>query len=73
MRVYQTGERNMTINQELLDVLACPKCKNSVRLNENGDGLICDRCLLLYEIKDGIPIMLIDEAKHIDKSVGKRS
>jgi len=62
----------MTINKELLDVLACPKCKNSVRLNESGDGLICDRCLLLYEIKDGIPIMLIDEAKHIDKIVSKK-
>jgi len=27
------------------------------------DGLICDRCRLVYEIRDGIPIMLIDEAK----------
>ncbi len=60
------------INQELLDVLACPKCKNGVHLNEGGDGFVCDRCLLLYKIKDGIPIMLIDEAKQIDKTVNKR-
>ncbi|SMC26889.1 hypothetical protein SAMN02746041_02794 [Desulfacinum hydrothermale DSM 13146] len=53
----------MTIQQELLDILACPKCKHSVRLNESEDGLICDQCRLLYEIRDGIPIMLIDEAK----------
>lgn len=52
----------MAIRQELLDILACPKCKGEIRLNETQDGLICDRCKLLYEIKDDIPIMLIDEA-----------
>ncbi len=53
----------MTISKELLDILACPKCKGDIDLNDNGDGLICDNCKLLYEIKDDIPIMLIDEAK----------
>jgi uncharacterized protein YbaR (Trm112 family) len=57
----------MAISQELLDILACPKCKGEIHLNDAGDGLICDKCRLLYEIsKDGIPIMLIDEAKPID-------
>ncbi len=55
----------MAINQELLDILACPKCKGDIYLNEDKDGLICDNCKLLYEIKDDIPIMLIDEAKSI--------
>jgi len=55
----------MTISKELLDILACPKCKGDVYLNETEDGLICNACKLLYEIKDGIPIMLIDEAKPI--------
>jgi uncharacterized protein YbaR (Trm112 family) len=32
-------------------------------LNDEKDGLICDACALLYEIKEDIPIMLIDEAK----------
>lgn len=53
----------MTISKELLDILACPKCKGDVYLNKTEDGLICNACKLLYEIKDGIPIMLIDEAK----------
>ena len=53
----------MTISKELLNILACPKCKGDIHLNETQDGLICDRCRLLYEIRDGIPIMLIDEAK----------
>lgn len=53
----------MTLNNELLEILACPKCKGDIRLNDHQDGLICDQCRLLYEIRDGIPIMLIDEAK----------
>jgi len=53
----------MAISQELLDILACPKCKGDIYLNSSKDGLICDNCKLLYEIRDDIPIMLIDEAK----------
>ncbi len=56
----------MAVSQELLDILACPKCKGDINLNDTGDGLICDTCKLLYEIRDDIPIMLIDEAKSID-------
>ncbi len=53
----------MAISQELLDILACPKCKGDIYQNDSKDGLICDSCKLLYEIRDDIPIMLIDEAK----------
>jgi uncharacterized protein YbaR (Trm112 family) len=53
----------MPISPELLEILACPKCKGDLRLTEPQDGLICDQCRLLYEIKDDIPIMLIEEAK----------
>jgi uncharacterized protein YbaR (Trm112 family) len=56
----------MAISKDLLEILACPKCKGDLRLNETGDGLICDRCRLLYEIRDDIPIMLIDEARKLD-------
>jgi len=56
----------MAISEELLEILACPKCKGDIYLNPAKDGLICDNCKLLYEIKDDIPIMLIDEAKPID-------
>jgi uncharacterized protein YbaR (Trm112 family) len=56
----------MAISKELLDILACPKCKGDIRLNDTEDGLICDQCRLMYEIRDDIPIMLIDEAKQLD-------
>ncbi len=52
----------MPISKELLEILACPKCKGDIFLNLTGDGLICKACRLLYPIKDDIPVMLIDEA-----------
>jgi uncharacterized protein YbaR (Trm112 family) len=52
----------MPISKELLEILACPKCKGDLFLNLSGDGLICKACRLLYPIKDDIPVMLIDEA-----------
>jgi uncharacterized protein YbaR (Trm112 family) len=57
-----TGDLHMSISKELLDILACPKCKGDIHLNQNNDGLICDSCRLMYPIKDDIPVMLIDEA-----------
>lgn len=60
----------MPIDKELLDILACPKCKGDIRLTEAKDGLICDACQLLYPIKDDIPIMLIDEAIPLGREKG---
>ncbi|MFO7761495.1 MAG: Trm112 family protein [Thermodesulfobacteriota bacterium] len=51
------------IKQELLEILACPKCKGPVVLNEKKDKLVCQKCRLRYKIKNDIPIMLIDEAE----------
>jgi uncharacterized protein YbaR (Trm112 family) len=51
------------MKQELLDILACPQCKGAVQLNEEKNGLICTTCRLVYEIRDDIPIMLVDQAK----------
>jgi uncharacterized protein len=61
----------MVISQELLEILACPKCKGDIYLNEAKDGLICDKCQLIYEIKDEIPIMLIEEAKPYNPNFSK--
>jgi hypothetical protein len=61
------GIKIMTLSKELLEILACPKCKGDIKLTEKSmnhkeDGLICENCRLLYPIRDGIPVMLIDEA-----------
>lgn len=57
----------MPISKELLEILACPKCKGDIRLKEDESGLVCDACKLMYPIKDDIPIMLIDEAIKLDE------
>ncbi len=53
----------MPINQELLEILACPKCHEPVKLTEDETGLVCHRC---FRIEDDIPIMLIDEATPLE-------
>jgi len=55
----------MPIQQGLLDIIACPKCKGDLRTDETENSLICDSCKLRYPIKDNIPVMLIDEAEKI--------
>lgn len=53
----------MPINSELLEILACPACKNKVELKPDGSGLKCVSCKRVYPIVDDIPVMLVDEAK----------
>ena len=57
----------MALSKELLDILACPKCKGEIYLNDACDGLVCDNCRLVYEIRDDIPVMLIEEARPLDE------
>jgi hypothetical protein len=52
----------MAISKELLEILACPKCKGDLILTSAGDGLICRACALLYPIREDIPVMLVEEA-----------
>lgn len=58
--------RKTMLNKDLLDILACPKCKGPVVLTKNEDALMCEACRVMYEIRDNIPVMLIDEAKKIN-------
>jgi uncharacterized protein len=49
------------VDKELLEILACPVDKAPVR--EEGDRLVCTKCGRRYPVRDGIPVMLIDEAE----------
>lgn len=55
------------IDKELLDIMACPACKKAVKLQ--GQKIVCTNpeCGLRYPIRDGIPVMLIDEAEQPPK------
>ncbi|HID96758.1 MAG TPA: Trm112 family protein [Thermodesulfobacteriaceae bacterium] len=63
---------NDHFNQEVLNFIVCPRCKGEVRVSEDGTGLICDSCCLLYDIKDGIPVMIEEEAHCLDDRRGVR-
>lgn len=52
------------IDAQLLKILACPACRGGVREKDN--KIICDSCGRKYPIKDGIPVMLIDQAQTKD-------
>lgn len=52
----------MAISNDLLEILACPKCKGPIQLTTAGDGFTCQTCKLLYPIKDDIPVFMIDDA-----------
>lgn len=51
--------------KELVEILACPQCKGPVKLVDDEKGILCEKCSLLYEIRDGIPVMLVSEAKKV--------
>ena len=53
-----------TLDKKLLDMLVCPVSKEP--LEQVGDELICKKSKLAYPIKDGIPVMIPDEARKID-------
>ena len=52
----------MTVPRQLLEILVCPKCKGELDYREAENTLTCNHCRLQYPVRDGIPIMLIEEA-----------
>ncbi|HEX8830849.1 MAG TPA: Trm112 family protein [Longimicrobium sp.] len=52
----------------LLELLVCPKCKGDLRYESDPESLVCERDRLRYEVRDNIPILLIDEATPLDAS-----
>ncbi len=57
----------MPVDKQLLEILACPKCKQPVeeKKHEGAEYLVCTAadCRLAYPVRDDIPVMLIDEAE----------
>ena len=52
----------MALSKDLLEILACPQCKGVIVPDDNQDQLFCLACKLAYPVRDGIPVMLVDEA-----------
>lgn len=56
----------MGFDQELLEILACPQCKGDLTLTPEENGLVCEACKLKYPVRDGIPVMLVEEAEPVE-------
>lgn len=56
--------RPLGLDPWLLDILACPACRAPVEVDEVASKLVCTACRLAYPVRDGIPVMLVDEALH---------
>ncbi len=56
----------MTLSNQLLEKLVCPKCKGKLSYQEDENRLVCENCRLAYRITDDIPVLLMDEAEKID-------
>ena len=61
-----------SIDPKLLEILVCPLTKGPLRYDREGQELISEQARLAYPIRDGIPIMLVDEARSLDDASAKR-
>jgi uncharacterized protein YbaR (Trm112 family) len=56
------------IDPKLLEILVCPLTKGPLRYDSQAQELISEQAGLAYPVRDGIPIMLVDEARRLDES-----
>ena len=54
------------MDKNLLDILVCPVCKGPLHYEKSAQELICRADRLAYAVRDGIPVMLEDEARHLE-------
>ncbi len=50
------------LDNKLLDILVCPQCKGSISSSDGGNALVCSACQLKFPVRDGVPVMLVEEA-----------
>lgn len=55
------------VDPKLLEILVCPLTKTTLRYDKDAQELVSDKTKLAYPIRDGIPIMLVDEARSLEK------
>ncbi len=53
------------VPSDIRELLVCPKCHGDLRDAEGGQALDCPRCRLRFPVRDGIPVMLLDQASNV--------
>jgi len=54
------------MDKKLLEIMACPECHGKLEYDKSSKELICNQCKLAFPVKDGIPVMLAEEARKLD-------
>ena len=62
----------MPLDAKLLEILVCPQCKLELTSVEGGHGLVCSHCQLRYPVRDGVPVLLIEEASDLRANKSKQ-
>jgi uncharacterized protein YbaR (Trm112 family) len=66
----QASAKKASVDPKLLEILVCPLSKGPLRYDKEAQELISEQARLAYPIRDGIPIMLVDEARSLDAKAG---
>ena len=66
------SEAKPGVDPKLLELLVCPLTKSPLRYDAGRNELISDQAQLAYPIRDGVPIMLVDEARGLEEEKDKR-
>ena len=61
------SEKDIKLDRNLLDILACPICRSTLIYESKKDILICNNCNKYYSIKDGIPDLIPEHSKNLKK------
>ncbi len=59
--------KEQKVDPKLLEILVCPLTKGTLKYDKNKQELISEEANLAYPVRDGIPIMLTDEARKLEK------
>lgn len=54
---------SMELDDWLLEIIVCPKCRAELRVDDAASELVCTGCGLAYPVRDNIPVLLVDEAR----------
>lgn len=56
----------MPLAEEIISILACPKCRGDLNLVADGSGLLCKACNLVYPVRNDVPVLLIEDARPLE-------
>ncbi len=54
------------MDKKKIELMACPECQSKLSYDKTNVELVCETCCLAFPVKDGIPVMLLEEARKVE-------